>query len=109
MTKEQYFEMCAALGSEPKESEIPMDLDDFPPEVHKALTLYEALQDEWDYYNGNYFGKRLEGLLNVFKIFSIPEEEHREYYDLVVIIDRLKTAELRTKKKNSTPPQKPLN
>ena len=30
MTKEQYFEMCEALGNEPAESEIPIEFDDFP-------------------------------------------------------------------------------
>ena len=43
MTKEQYFEMCEMLGSQPVDSEIPVELDDFPVEVQQAFLVYKQL------------------------------------------------------------------
>ena len=39
MTKEMYFEMCEALGNDPVESEIPVELDDFPLEIQELLNM----------------------------------------------------------------------
>ena len=44
MTKEAYFEMCEMLGSEPLESEIPLELDDFPDLGHHILA-YPRVRD----------------------------------------------------------------
>ena len=37
MTKEQYFEMCEMMGSEPVEDEIPVEFDDLYSEVGEGL------------------------------------------------------------------------
>ena len=66
MTKESYFEMCEMMGSEPVESEIPVEFDDFPLEVQQAFNAYRMLRDEWDTMNGNYLGKSLIGVVSSF-------------------------------------------
>jgi hypothetical protein len=39
MTKEQYFEMCEALGTEPDPLEIPIEFDDLHLEVQEAYSI----------------------------------------------------------------------
>lgn len=107
MTKETYFEMCEALGSVPKEDEIPIEYDDLPPEVHTAFAVYDLLKDEWDYFNGNYFGKVFTGITEVFDILEIPRKEWKEIYEIVLMIDKIKTQIIQSKKK-SVPDSKPL-
>ena len=57
MTRDTYFEMCEALGTEPVEEEIPVEFEDFCLDVQEALSIYQKLRDEWDYMGGNYIGK----------------------------------------------------
>ena len=71
MTKEQYFEMCEMLGSEPLEEEIPVELYDLPLEVQEAYWVYTLLNDNWDSFGGNYLGKNLSGLLDIMNILKI--------------------------------------
>ena len=88
MTKEAYFEMCEALGSEPIESEIPVDYSDFCLEIQETLGIYSKLKDEWDTMNGNYLGKSYAGILDIFNILEVPVEDHKTVFDLIGIIDR---------------------
>ena len=48
MTKEQYFEMCDMLGTEPDESEMPIEQEDFPYELQQAFQIYYLLRDVWE-------------------------------------------------------------
>ena len=75
MTKDTYFEMCEALGSEPVESEIPVEFDDFPFEVQQAFNAYRMLRDEWDFMNGNYLGKSLIGVKDVLEATEVDASE----------------------------------
>lgn len=90
MTKEQYFEMCEQLGSEPQEEEIPVEYDDFPLEVQEALQIYNNLQDNWDYMGGNYIGKNLTGFKDILDIFEVAKKDRRSIYELVMHIDRIR-------------------
>lgn len=87
MTKEAYFEMCEALGSEPIESEIPIDFSDLPEEIQYTFGLYSRLRDEWDGFNGVYLGKNLTGILDIFSILDVPVEDRRTQFELISIID----------------------
>ena len=87
MTKDQYFEMCEMLGSEPLDSEIPVEFEDFPFEVQQAFNAYRMLRDEWDTMNGNYMGKSYAGILDIFTILEVPVEDHKTLYNLIGIID----------------------
>lgn len=87
MTKSAYFEMCEALGSEPLEEEIPIDLEDFNTDVQEVLVIYQKLKDDWDTMNGNYLGKNYAGILDILTILEVPTEDRRTVFDLIGIID----------------------
>lgn len=87
MTKDAYFEMCEALGSEPIDSEIPVDYEDLYVDVQEALGIYYKLRDEWDTMNGNYMGKNYAGILDIFTILEVPEEDRKTMFELIGIID----------------------
>jgi len=88
MTKDSYFEMCETLGSEPIESEIPVEYEDLLTDVQEALNIYYKLRDEWDTMNGNYMGKNYSGILDIFTILQVPVQDHRTMFDLIGLIDR---------------------
>ena len=98
MTKAQYFEMCEQLGSEPLESEIPVEFDDLPQEVQEALHIYNTLQDSWDYMGGNYIGKNLSYISTVFDFFKVEAEDRKDIYELIVFIDQLRAKQIQEKK-----------
>jgi hypothetical protein len=103
MTKDQYFEMCEMLGSEPKESEIPVEFEDFPIEMQQAFSAYKMLRDEWDGFNGVYLGKSLIGITEVLHATEIDPEDHKFITMLVRTIDQVRSQEINSKK----PPEKP--
>lgn len=87
MTKEAYFEMCEALGSEPIESEIPIEYSDLLTDVQEALSIYSKLKDEWDTMNGHYLGKSYAGIKDIFDILEVAPEDRRTMFDLIATID----------------------
>ena len=98
MTKNSYFEMCEALGSEPLESEIPVEYDDFPVEVQEAIKIYNNLQDSWDYMGGNYIGKNLNGFKDILTIFEVDPQDYRAVYELIMRIDRIRSKSIQDSK-----------
>jgi hypothetical protein len=104
MTKSSYFEMCEMLGSEPVESEIPVEFDDFPIEVQQAFAAYRMLRDEWDTIGGNYLGKSLIGVKDVLEAIEVEPDEQKFIVMLIRMVDEVRSAEI-NKLKN----QKPAN
>jgi hypothetical protein len=104
MTKSSYFEMCEMLGSEPVESEIPVEFDDFPIEVQQAFSAYRMLRDEWDTIGGNYLGKSLIGVKDVLEATEVEPDEQKFIVMLIRMVDEVRSAEI-NKLKN----QKPAN
>lgn len=98
MTKDTYFEMCEALGSEPLEHEIPVEYDDFPVEVQEAIRIYNNLQDNWDYMGGNYIGKNLTGFKDILNIFEVDPQDYRAVYELIMRIDRIRAKTIQDSK-----------
>jgi len=88
MTKETYFEMCEAIGSEPIEEEIPVEYEDLLLDVQEALDIYYKLRDEWDTMNGNYMGKNYSGIKDIFEILEVPSEDYKTMFNLIGMIDR---------------------
>jgi hypothetical protein len=75
MTKEQYFELCEALGTQPKEEEIPIEISDFPLFVQESIRIFNHLPDRWDSFSGTYFGKDysiLPFLIGLFEVDDVP-------------------------------------
>ncbi len=87
MNKESYFEMCEALGSEPVEEEIPVELDDFPIEVQEAISIYYKLRDEWDTMNGIYLGKSFSGFTDILDILEVPKEDRKNLLNWIATMD----------------------
>ena len=102
MTKTAYFEMCEALGSEPLESEIPVEYEDLLLDVLEALGIYYKLKDEWDTMNGNYMGKNYSGILDIFNILEVPVQDHRTMFDLIGLIDHHRSKMIADSKPKST-------
>jgi hypothetical protein len=103
MSKDAYFELCEALGSEPLESEIPVEFDDFPLEVQQAFNAYRMLRDEWDTMSGSYLGKSLIGIKDVLEATEVEPSEHKFIIMLIRIIDNVRSEEINNKKKTQEP------
>ena len=103
MSKESYFEMCEMLGSEPLDSEIPVEFEDFPFEVQQAFNAYRMLRDEWDTMNGNYLGKSLIGVKDVLEATEIEQSEQKFIIMLIRMIDTVRSDEINNKKKMEKP------
>ena len=102
MTKQAYFDMCEMLGSEPIESEIPVEYDDFPVEVQQAFAVYRMLRDEWDTMGGSYLGKSLIGVKDVLEATEVEPDEQKFIVMLVRMIDEVRSDEI-NKLKNEKP------
>ncbi len=99
MTKDAYFEMCEALGSEPIEDEIPVEHSDLHTEVQEAFSIYNKLRDDWDYMGGNYIGKNISNLLDMFTLLEIPKEDRLQLYELIILIDSFRSKSVAASKK----------
>jgi hypothetical protein len=75
MTKEQYFEMCEMLGTEPDESQIPVDMEDFPDEVQQSFQIYYLLRDVWEGMSGTYMGKDFSTIFEFFRLYDIDPQD----------------------------------
>jgi hypothetical protein len=103
MTKEQYFEICEAMGNEPIESEIPVEFEDFPLEVQQAFNAYRMLRDEWDTMTGSYLGKSLIGVKDVLEATEIELSDQKLIIMLIRMIDAVRSDEINNKKKMEKP------
>ncbi len=95
MTKEAYFEMCEALGTEPLEEEIPVEMSDFPVEVQEAISIYYKLRDEWDTMNGIYMGKSYAGLGDILTILEVPNEDRKFLLEWLSVMDAARSKALK--------------
>jgi hypothetical protein len=77
MTKDSYFEMCEMLGEEPIESEIPLELSDFPELVQQCFVMYGILSDNWDSMGGNYLGKDYSIVFKLFDIYQVSDSSEK--------------------------------
>ena len=91
MSKEAYFEMCEALGSEPEEDEIPVEMDDFPDEVQETIGIYYKMRDEWDTMNGIYLGKSFAGFADLLDILEVPFDDRKYVLEWITVMDAART------------------
>ncbi len=97
MTKDQYLEMCEMLGNEPVDSEMPVELEDFPTDVHQAFGVYRMLTDNWEGMSGTYIGKLFVGIKDLLEVAEVPPEEHQATIMLCKLIDDVRIQELNKK------------
>lgn len=100
MTKDAYFEMCETLGSEPIDSEIPVDLSDFPELVQTALHVYSYLPDIWEGMSGTFMGKDLSIMPLLVNSFEIEHTELGIVLDLISTIDGIRKTIYKSKRKS---------
>lgn len=103
MNKASYFEMCEALGTEPIEEEIPVEFSDFPILVQQVMGVYNYLPDNWDTMGGNYIGKNLAIVFQLFEIFLIDNIEKPLSLELIQYID-IQRRKILNKKETKKPP-----
>jgi hypothetical protein len=88
--------MCEALGTEPKDEEIPVEFEDLPDEVQEAVLVYNMLQDNWDSMSGTYLGKALAGIGDIFDIAQV--DDRHTCFSIIQIIDNIRSNLINTKK-----------
>jgi hypothetical protein len=103
MTKDAYFEMCEMLGSEPVESEIPVELDDFPDLVQQTFYIYSMLADTWDPMGGNYLGKNYSILFDILQLYEYTQQESIFIIELIHEMDAARGELIAQKLKQKTP------
>lgn len=104
MTKEEYLNVCEALGTEPLEEEIPVEHSDLLIEVQQALNVYHTLQDNWDTMSGTYMGKNLSSIMDMFILMGIDLEDRRTLFELIGVIDNFRSVQLSAKKSATVKP-----
>jgi len=84
------------MGSEPIESEIPVEFEDLADEVQEAILIYNMLQDNWDTMGGNYLGKIVAGINDIFEIAKV--EDKQTCYSIIQILDNARAKIINNKK-----------
>lgn len=92
MTRDAYFEMCEALGSEPIEEEIPVEYTDLPSDIQIVLSIYNTLKDSWNGMSGTYMGKEHNGLIDILELYEIPKEERKHTLTYINAIDNIRSS-----------------
>jgi hypothetical protein len=90
MSKERYLEMCDMMGSDPVDSEIPVEYEDFPLDVQQALSVYRMLKDEWEGFNGLYLGKSFIGLTEILDYMEVDTSDRKLTVQLIKLIDNVR-------------------
>lgn len=105
MTKEAYFEMCDMLDEEPIPNQIPVEFDDLPDIVQRALELYAYLPDRWEGMSATYMGKDYSIVFNLFSMYDISEiSEQQLLLKLMSTIDKIRSDMLITKQQQQSKP-----
>ena len=104
MTKDAYFEMCEMLGSDPVDSEIPIELNDFPDLLQQSFIIYGMLSDIWEGMSGAYLGKDFSLLFNLFDLYDISTREEKLLAtDFIKHIDSVRSKLISEKQKATKP------
>lgn len=96
MTAEAYFDLCEELGSEPVDSEIPVDINDMPDEVQMAYHVYHVLPLDYDSMSGNFFGRDLTLCGQIMDIMSI--EDKQTILKVLIIINDVERSVINSKR-----------
>ena len=101
MTKDAYFEMCEALGAEPLDEEIPVELDDFPEGVQQAFNIYFILKDCWDSMAGSYLGKDMSNIFQFFDLYEVDTPDRLYILSLIQHMDYVRSSMVHEKLETS--------
>lgn len=107
MTKDAYFEACEMLGEEPDPDQIPVEFDELPVQVQRALEMYSYLADRWEGMSGTYMGKDYSIVFNLFNVYDIDNTaEQQLMLRIMATIDRTRMELIQTKQKQKEKPSK---
>lgn len=107
MTKEAYFEACDMLGEEPDPEQIPVEFDELPTQVQRALEIYGYLADRWEGMSATYMGKDYSIVFELFSVYEITDKpEQQLMLRLMAIVDGLRSNLIQTKQKQKEKPSK---
>ena len=84
MTADRYFTMCEQLGEEPNPDKIPPEIHDFPPDVQKAIILFNKLGDRI-YPDVGYLGKDYTQLPIYMEVYEV--EDKRLFLETLLRLD----------------------
>lgn len=65
---------------EPNDDDIPIDLEDFPPDIQTYLLVVNQLSDRFDGMSGTYLGKDFTNLEQVAKYYLITDMPSLYYF-----------------------------
>jgi len=102
MTKAQYFEMCEAFGTEPVDSDIPVEIDDFPVEIQQIFNIYFLMSDIWDGMSGTYQGKNTSIVFELLNVYDIPHEDRLIYLTFIRAMDNIRKRLINEKVKQAS-------
>ena len=98
MTKDQYYEMCDMLGTEPNPEEIPVEFDDLPVLVQQALEIYQYLPDRWEGMSGTFMGKDYSVVFELFTTYEIESNiEKRLFLRIMNVVDAIRSKIIQAK------------
>jgi hypothetical protein len=98
-----YLDMCAMMGTEPDDSEMPVELEDMPLEVQQAMLVYRMLRDEWEGFSGAYLGKSYIGLTEILQYTEIEHNEHKLIVMLIKTIDGIRSQQISKHREQKKP------
>lgn len=104
MTKDAYYEMCEALGSEPDEDELPVELSDFPQEIQEVFNIYFLMSDVWDGASGSYQGKNTGIVFQLLDLYHIDVQDRLVYLTFIRAMDNVRKRIINEKAKQATKP-----
>lgn len=103
MTKDMYLELCEALGNEPLEEEMPVEINDLPDLVQQTLQIYYMLKDIWDPMGGNYLGKDTSTLFEFFRLYDIDKAEQLLAVSFIQHMDYVRSKMISSKRESKKP------
>jgi len=77
--------MCEQMGWEPKEEDIPMEVDSLSYNAQCALVLFQALPDNWEGMSGSWLGKNYSGLMDIMNIYQMDNK--KEVFELLKVAE----------------------
>ena len=92
MTKDQYFEMCEMMNTDPVDADIPVEFEDLLDVTQQALELYSYLPDRWEGMSGTFMGKDYSIVFDLFNTYEILEKtEQRIMLKIMSTTDKIRS------------------
>jgi hypothetical protein len=100
MTKDQYFEMCEMMNTEPVEADIPVEFVDLASITQDTMELYSYLPDRWEGMSGVFMGKDYNIVFELFNVHDITSKpEQRLMLKIMSTIDKIRSDIIAKKQK----------